>query len=458
MNRKYLTVLAGISLLIIVVGCGEPNKPPTVSITEPQEGVTHGGEIQFGSIASDQDGSISEYSWDFGDGASSSDAAPSHSYTQSGQYRVELTVTDDKGENATDGITIDVQIGPEAIAEIGRAEADNNIRMQFISDESPLMINFSGSRSRAEPGTELVSFHWDFGNGDELDQADPTYTYLDPGDYTATLTVTDNKGNTSSSEVRINVISYEAIRESIELAGGSVEYELYTRDSTQESNTSSLFLKYIAHANRILTEEEIGLLFDEIIRQARSRPRITRITVQLYTEDKAGFMNPREYAHYVGLAIWDSRTPLQEGEEEIKPSINLNQSYLDGSAPSVLAARIIEELLQPGDPRCGPICHEHRLGWTDIYILEADVCKQELDLTLREIAQWRLAANFAGFIGTVWSQDLEELASIAGKRANGVEINELPFQIFAKPPLNWDLQEDQLWISHTGVPNCDSSP
>lgn len=49
-----------------------------------------------GSDSYDPDGAI-EYSWDFGDGAGSVEANPSHTYTETGTYLAELTVTDDGG-------------------------------------------------------------------------------------------------------------------------------------------------------------------------------------------------------------------------------------------------------------------------------------------------------------------------------------------------------------------------
>jgi hypothetical protein len=42
------------------------------------------------------------YNWDFGDGNTSVDAAPWHTYTKSGKYSVSVTVTDDRGSKATD--------------------------------------------------------------------------------------------------------------------------------------------------------------------------------------------------------------------------------------------------------------------------------------------------------------------------------------------------------------------
>jgi len=49
---------------------------------------------------------VTSYSWDFGDGNSSTEADPAHTFTSAGVYTVTLTVTDAAGEENTDTIEI----------------------------------------------------------------------------------------------------------------------------------------------------------------------------------------------------------------------------------------------------------------------------------------------------------------------------------------------------------------
>jgi len=68
--------------------------------------------IAFSSIGSiDNYGRIVSYSWDFGDGSTSSQANPSHIFEQVGSFNVVLTVTDNDGMTATDTIALNVNYG-----------------------------------------------------------------------------------------------------------------------------------------------------------------------------------------------------------------------------------------------------------------------------------------------------------------------------------------------------------
>jgi PKD repeat protein len=65
----------------------------------------------FSSAGSaDPDGTITAYLWNFGDGSTSSNASPSHTYTSAGTYSVKLTVTDNKGVTGSTTISVRVSI------------------------------------------------------------------------------------------------------------------------------------------------------------------------------------------------------------------------------------------------------------------------------------------------------------------------------------------------------------
>ena len=72
-------------------------KPPVAVITADAVGTQTPLEVKFTGSATDQDGTISLYLWDFGDGANSEEQNPTHTYTCPGNYTVSLTVVDNDG-------------------------------------------------------------------------------------------------------------------------------------------------------------------------------------------------------------------------------------------------------------------------------------------------------------------------------------------------------------------------
>ncbi|WPB73759.1 glycoside hydrolase family 44 protein [Archangium violaceum] len=74
------------------------------------------------------------------------------------------------------------------------------------SGTAPLVVSLSGAGSTDSNGT-IVSYVWDFGDGQQGTGLTQSHTYSQPGTYTATLTVTDDGGATSSDTVSISVLS-----------------------------------------------------------------------------------------------------------------------------------------------------------------------------------------------------------------------------------------------------------
>ena len=68
---------------------------------------------------------------------------------------------------------------------------------------APLTVNFSSAGSN-DPDGSIASYSWNFGDGSAAStSASPSHVYQNPGNYTAVLTVTDNRGATGTAPVAI---------------------------------------------------------------------------------------------------------------------------------------------------------------------------------------------------------------------------------------------------------------
>ena len=98
------------ALLSETITIAEPGNQPPVAVANAD--ALSGAApllVNFDSTGSnDPEGGILAFSWDFGDGSSSGEANPSHSYADIGSFTATLTVTDDMGATASSSLNITV--------------------------------------------------------------------------------------------------------------------------------------------------------------------------------------------------------------------------------------------------------------------------------------------------------------------------------------------------------------
>jgi len=124
------------------------------------------------------------YTWDFGDGQTSSALNPIHNYTIEGTFTIKLTATDRYG--CIDSISAGQYIGifnPRSAFAISDSEATC----------PPLVVNFTNQSDH------YTSYMWDFGDGTRTALSNPRHFYSFPGTYQAQLTVTSPGGCTDVS-------------------------------------------------------------------------------------------------------------------------------------------------------------------------------------------------------------------------------------------------------------------
>ncbi len=132
---------------------------------------------------------VSKYTWDFGDGETwTGGASANHVYQKSGTYSVRVTADSGRTGNcatATDGATVNISASP--IAKAGE-------NLVCCVDRA---ASFDGSGS-SSPDGKMLSYHWDFGDGESIEAAQATHTYTKPGNYRVVLTVKDDSGSECS--------------------------------------------------------------------------------------------------------------------------------------------------------------------------------------------------------------------------------------------------------------------
>jgi len=88
-------------------------------------------------------------------------------------------------------------------------DADEEYELDVIAEAEPdegappLKVQFTASVEEDEGGP--WKFEWDFGDGQKSAEQNPVHTYDKVGEYTATLTVTDQKNNKGTDEIDIFV-------------------------------------------------------------------------------------------------------------------------------------------------------------------------------------------------------------------------------------------------------------
>jgi len=165
---------------------------PTVNFTYTPTDPLEGDVVSFDSTASAYDMPLN-YSWDFGDGTSSTLADPQHTYANSGIYTVTVIVTDADGSTGqwSDDIFVDPNV-PGNVSLVANTTSGNE----------PLTVEFSCTAI----STQSPTYHIDFGDGGHADGQTATHTYLQQNTYTAVCTVTDSDGDTDTAQRTITVL------------------------------------------------------------------------------------------------------------------------------------------------------------------------------------------------------------------------------------------------------------
>ncbi|MGG9961056.1 PKD domain-containing protein [Ferruginibacter sp. SUN106] len=183
LKNNYGTCADSITKQITVLGLPTPdfNAPDVTDCNVPFT-------VNFNNLST---GGTS-WSWDFGDGGTSTQQNPSHTYTTLGNYTVKLVATGANG--CSDSITKNqfVQIQKPVV----------NINGLPLEGCIPFTISPTPNVNAVDG---VATYNWDFGDGGTSALQNPTHTYLTQGTYTVKLFITTTDGCIDSS-VYINAV------------------------------------------------------------------------------------------------------------------------------------------------------------------------------------------------------------------------------------------------------------
>jgi PKD repeat protein len=133
------------------------------------------------------EGAVSEWSWEFGDGNTSTEQNPAHIYNENGKHTVSLTVSYNDISN--------------------RMTKTDYVKGEPYADFSYEWVPAGGTAGRvyftSNSQGDSLTYHWDYGDGDTSSEESPIHTYANEGDR-ATLTVTDRYGSTDHTSKYIS--------------------------------------------------------------------------------------------------------------------------------------------------------------------------------------------------------------------------------------------------------------
>ena len=141
-------------------------------------------EVTFTDLSAD---SVNTWNWDFGDGGTSNFQNPVYVYNDAGTYNVSLTV---EGPGGSNEMTKTDYIQVLFAAPIADFEGNPTF------GEAPLMVNFTDLSTG-----EIDSWAWSFGDGGSATDQHPSHEYIEPGNFTVSLTVVGPGGDSTKTKI-----------------------------------------------------------------------------------------------------------------------------------------------------------------------------------------------------------------------------------------------------------------
>jgi PKD repeat protein len=181
---------------VTVAGVNNPTADFAISPTKPA--VNQQVFFDANAAQASPGRTITDYSWDFGDGYFGHGVIESHRYARTGDYTITLTVTDSAGRKGSSSKTLTVGSGD-----------DQAPKADFTVSPSQIAVGqlafFDATISTAAAGRTLTNYSWNFGDNVPVEGLRVEHIFSRAGTYTVTLTVTDSGGRTNTTTKTVTI-------------------------------------------------------------------------------------------------------------------------------------------------------------------------------------------------------------------------------------------------------------
>ena len=162
--------------------------PPVANFSANATVIPTGSAVAFTDAST---GNVTAWSWDFGDGNTSTDRNATHTYAAPGLYSVTLNASNPYGYNiSTRTDYIDVGNPPAA-----------GFTTNVTGGNAPQAVQFTDTTEHTP-----TSWNWTFGDGETSTDKNPAHTYDTPGTYTVSLTATNAYGEDTETKTDLITI------------------------------------------------------------------------------------------------------------------------------------------------------------------------------------------------------------------------------------------------------------
>jgi len=227
---------ATVSATATVTVNGPPNTNPAITsgATATPNPAVAGTVVAFAAAASDANGDVLSYAWDFGDGSSGFDTATTHTYATAGVYGATVVARDGRGGSATSSVLVQILPDPNGggggggDGGGGGGGGNGNTPLPMSVTKLQASLNFKGG------GKDSVALRGSVANLPALFETTGLSVVLDAGGALSTFTL-DAKGRGKSTDglfaLKLKRKRNKATKK-VEFAGGDGPFQAALKKGT----------------------------------------------------------------------------------------------------------------------------------------------------------------------------------------------------------------------------------